>query len=371
MRITSITSTPLYIPSPRTQSALGVATVREFGLVEIETDQGVTGVGEISTIWDGKGKVQCSFVDNYLGPALINEDPTAINRCVDKMRMVGDSAWPARAAVEMALFDITGKVIGVPVYQLLGGKSREAIVLSHSVYMDTPDRMANNARQLTGEGYTCVKVKVGIDAGLDVERVAAVRDAIGPAAHLRLDANMGWRSAKDAIRNIRRLEPFGLHSVEQPVPRHMVDDLRRIRDSTDVPIMADESLFGPDDALALLRANAVDMFNVYVAESGGLSNAALIFRMAHLVGVPCVIGAMPELGIGTSAAVHLGISVPNLSDPCDACGVVYHDVDIIHESFDVHDGRIRPLEGPGLGVTVDRDAVKRFSKPRGAAKSRG
>jgi muconate cycloisomerase len=260
----------------------------------------------------------------------------------------------------MALFDIAGKALNTPVYNLIGGKVRESIVLSRSISIASPEEMAANAAQYINEGFTCVKVKVGRDMGTDVRAVAAVREAIGPEALLRVDANMGWRTAKDAIRAIKQIEPFNLHSVEQPTPPGSTEDLRLVREAVDVPIMVDESVWGPEDAWTLLKASAVDMINVYVAESGGLTHSSFIFRLAELVGVPCVIGAMPELGIGTAAAVHLGVAMTNLNDPCDACGVIYHSTDVIREQFTVRDGQIWPVPGPGLGVTLDRAVVERY-----------
>jgi L-alanine-DL-glutamate epimerase-like enolase superfamily enzyme len=189
-----------------------------------------------------------------------------------------------------------------------------------------------------------------------------VRDAIGPDVLLRVDANMGWPTPKDAIRHIKAMEPYDIHSVEQPLPPIDIDALKLVRQSVDTPIMVDESVWGPHDAWEILRAEAADILNIYVAESGGLTNASLIFRMAEVAGVPCVIGAMPELGIGTAAAVHLGVAMSNLHDPCDACGVIYHDVDIVRERFVVRDGCIWPLEGPGLGVTLDYDQLDRFRR---------
>jgi muconate cycloisomerase len=360
MKITNVQAIPVAIPAAGFRSALGVHRVHEYGIVVVETDAGIEGIGEISMIWDGNGYLQCHFVDTVFGPALLGEDPTAINHCLRKLNTLIEAAWPARAAVEMALFDIAGKVLNAPVYNLLGGKSRESIVLSRSISIDQPDVMAERAAQYVEQGFTCVKVKVGIDPEADIQNVAAVRQAIGLATTLRIDANMGWRTPKDAIRAIRRLEPYNLHSVEQPIPLGDLDGLRLIREAVDVPIMVDESVWGPKDAFTILAAGAADLLNVYVAESGGLTYSSLIFRMAEMVGVPCLIGAMPELGIGTAAAVHLGIAMTNLRDPCDACGVLYHSVDVVNERFDVRDGRIRPLDGPGLGVTLDRDAVERF-----------
>lgn len=362
MRITRVEAIPLRIPSPTNRSALGVFPYHDYGLVRVHTDEGITGLGEICTLWDGKGPVQCSFVRELFGPALVDADPTAINLCLRRMDTLSESAWPARAAVEMALYDIAGKAFGVPVYQLLGGRTRQSVVLSRSIYMDAPERMAEAAQAAVAQGYSCVKVKVGLDPRADEQRVAAIRNAIGPDVILRVDANMGWRTAKHAIGAIKRLEQFDLHSVEQPLPPGNPDELVLVRQSVSVPIMVDESLWGPADAWRLLKMGAVDMLNVYVAESGGLTNSSLIFRMAETIRIPCLIGAMPELGIGTSAGVHLGVAMTNLNDPCDACGVAYHEVDIINERFKIADGQIWPLDGPGLGVTLDEDAVQRYSR---------
>lgn len=360
VKITDVQAIPVAIPSTGFKSALGVFRTHEYGIVIVSTDDGVEGVGEISMIWDGNGFLQCHYVNDVFRASLVGEDPMAINRCLRKMDTLVEGAWPARAAVEMALFDIAGKVLKTPVYNLLGGKFRDSIILSRSISIDTPTEMAKKAAEFVEEGFTCVKVKVGRDPDDDVQAVAAVRDAIGPRTILRVDANMAWRTAKDAIRNIKRIEPHRLHSVEQPMPPTNLETLRLIRESVDTPIMVDESVWGPKDAFAILSASAADFLNVYVAESGGLTNSSLIFRMAETVGVPCVIGAMPELGIGTAAAVHLGIAMSNLNDPCDACGVIYHTAQITHERFEVHDGQIWPPTGSGLGVTLDRQALERY-----------
>ena len=271
-----------------------------------------------------------------------------------------EGAWPARAAVEMALFDLAGKAAGLPAYKLLGGRVREfdrAFTLDR---LGDPEEMAEGAKRAVEAGHRCVKAKVGNGLDHDVAGVQAIRDAIGPDVELRVDANMAWPTPKAAIAAIHALEPFRIHSVEQPIPIGDLDALRRIRDAVDVPIMLDESVWGPHGAWDILRAGAADMLNVYVAESGGLLNSALIFQMAAFSMVPCAIGSMPELGIGTAAAVTLGVAMPNLADYNDACGSTYQVHDVIEERFDVSNGEIRPLPGPGLGVTLDTDALARF-----------
>jgi len=362
MKIRSIRAIPVHVPvSPPRVSSLGTFNGYDYAVVIIETDSGLQGIGEISTLWDGTSAVQCVIVEHVLAPALIGLDPRRINVARRRMEMLKESGLPARAGIEMALFDLAGKALGAPVHDLLGGMTRERVTLSRSIHMAPLEQLRANAQQYVADGFGCVKVKVGRSIDDDVAAVAAVRDAVGPQTLIRVDANMSWRSAKEAAHHIARLSEFDLHSVEQPIAPGHIEEMKLLRGLSAVPIMADESVWGAGEAWELLRQGAVDLLNVYVAESGGLAEAALIFRMAELAGVNCVIGAMPELGIGTSAAVHLGVSVGVLDDPCDASGAMYQQHDVIHERFDIVDGTIAPLPGPGLGVTLDLDRVEEFA----------
>ena len=209
--------------------------------------------------------------------------------------------------------------------------------------------MAEGAAKAVAAGHRCVKAKVGNGLDHDVAGVQAIREAIGPDVALRVDANMAWKTPKAAITAIHALEPYQIHSVEQPIPVGDLDALRRVRDAVSIPIMLDESVWGPHGAWDILRAGAADMLNVYVAESGGLTNSALIFRMAAFSMVPCAIGSMPELGIGTAAAVALGIAMPNLADYNDACGSTYQVHDVVNEQFDVDERRDPAVRDAGPG----------------------
>lgn len=361
MKIASIEAVPVRIPvdPPRT-SSLGTFDAYEYAVVVVHADDGSRGIGEISTLWDGAAAVQCAILEHALAPALIGLDARAINEANRRMRLLKECGLPARAGIEMALYDLVGHALGAPVHDLLGGRSRDRIELSRSVHMAPLETMAQRAAGYVADGFGCVKVKVGRGLDEDVAAVGAIRAAIGPRALLRVDANMGWRSAKEAARAIHSLAEFDLHSVEQPIPPGNVDEMKLLRSLSAVPIMADESVWEPAEAWQLLREGAVDLINVYVAESGGLSSAALIFQMAELSGVGCVIGAMPELGIGTAAAVHLGVAVTNLHDPCDASGAMYQVHDVITETFDIQQGSIAAPTGPGLGVSLDEAALATF-----------
>lgn len=367
MKITAVKSLVVYGPrkqvfGARYQTALGGWDHSEHGLVFIETDEGLTGIGEISNAFKRRGRLLCREVDQLLAPALVGEDPFRIAFLLTRMETALDGSEVAKAGLEMALYDIVGKALGTPVYNLLGGRVRDRIQLSYSIPWGPPHKMAEFAAELKAKGFRTVKVKVGRDARTDVEAVRRVREAVGPETRVRVDANMAWRTPKDAIRTIRAMEPFNPELVEQPLPPRELDGLAFIRANVGVPIMVDESVFTPRDAMEVIRRGAADIVNVYVTESGGLLNASRTFAMCEAAGIPCMIGSMPEFGIGTAAQIHLGVAMTNLGPDSDTCGVLYHAEDLLTEPLRIEDGFAYPPEGPGLGITVDMGVVKRWQR---------
>jgi L-alanine-DL-glutamate epimerase-like enolase superfamily enzyme len=264
------------------------------------------------------------------------------------------AANPAKAAIDMALYDIVGKALGTPVYNLLGGRVRVAAPLSMSIMVAPIEEMVTQAQAAIGRGFAGVKVKVGTDPSHDSESLAAIRKRLGPKAVIRVDANMGWHSTRQALTQLEALAPFNIHSVEQPLPADRIEDLAWLRQRSPMPIMVDESVWGPDDAARVIRAGAADIINVYVSEAGGLRNAARIFAMAEAAGIACTIGSMPELGIGTAAEMHLAVAMPELLGPSDVCGVLYNTETLIEETLPIENGRAGAPDRPALGVTLDR-----------------
>jgi L-alanine-DL-glutamate epimerase-like enolase superfamily enzyme len=342
------------------QSALGASAFSEHGIVFIDTDEGITGIGEISSVFKRRGRLLCREVDLILGPALVGEDPLRIAYLLQKMERVLDGSQVAKAGLEMALYDIVGKVMNTPVYNLLGGQVRECIPLSFSIPFGEPTEMSRFARELVGQGYRTVKVKVGFDARRDIETVRSVREAIGPDVQLRVDANMAWRTPKEAIEMITAMEPYRLQLVEQPLQPRDLDGLAFIRQHVRAPIMADESVWTPQDAMEVIRRSAADIVNVYVSESGGLFNASRTFSMCEAAGIPCMIGSMPEFGLGTAACIHLGVAMTNLGLDSDTCGVLYHAEDLLMEPLRIEGGFAYPPTGPGLGVALNMDVLNRW-----------
>ena len=192
---------PAYGGAHRT--ALGPATVSEYAIVFVDTDAGITGIGEISSVFKRRGRLLARDVDLALGPAVMGQDPFRIAYLVHAMDRALDGVEEAKAGLEMACWDIVGKALNTPVYNLLGGKVRDRVPLSYSVPFGEPNAMAEYALARVREGHRTVKVKVGNDPAIDIEAVRRVREAIGPEVRLRVDANMAWSSAKEAIRLIR------------------------------------------------------------------------------------------------------------------------------------------------------------------------
>jgi len=365
-RVTRITATPVSIRRVAPfRSALGLSKDSSFGIVRVETAADVTGLGEICMIWNGDGGALCPVVNDVIAPTLIGLEVFDINRAhqlMDAAVQFSRAANPAKAAIDMALYDIVGKILGTPVYNLLGGRVRDSIPLSMSIHIAPIPEMVAQAKEVIGRGFKGVKIKVGIDPKHDIEACTAIRQALGPDATIRVDANMGWRSRREALSIIEALEPLRIHSVEQPLPADRIEDLAWLRDASPVPIMVDESVWGPDDAQRVIDARAADILNVYVAEAGGLRNAARIFAMAEAAGVACTIGSMPELGIGTAAQMHLGVAMPELLGPADVCGVLYNAESLIVGALPIKDGLAGAPTGPGLGVTLDEARLAALSK---------
>ena len=219
----------------------------------------------------------------------------------------------AKAAIDVALHDAIGKIYGVPVYQLLGGKVRDGTELAHSIGIMDADAAAREAAEVVAEGITTIKVKIGVEAERDIEVVAAVREAIGSAGKIRVDANQGYRTWREAVRVITAMEKYDLVYAEQPVEglRAMAEVSARIN----VPVMADESAWTAEDVLEIVRLNAAQMLSVYYTKPGGLARAKRLLAVAGAASLPCDINGSAEMGIGVAADLHLAVSSPEISLP--------------------------------------------------------
>ncbi|MEU6726582.1 enolase C-terminal domain-like protein [Nonomuraea wenchangensis] len=362
MRVTRLEAVPVSVPlrEPFT-SALGTQTTSDYGIVLAEADDGSLGVGEISLIWHGDGAALCDAVNTLLAPAVVGMNPFEVTRfqavAADALAF-GRHSLAAVAGVETALLDLAGQAAGQPVHSLLGGLARDRVPLSMSLPVAPVPQVLARAAELAGQGFRTVKVKGAGDHDLLVAAVAALRAEHGPGLGIRVDLNMACRLAKDAVTLVRRLEPYGVLSVEQPLAAADLDGMAEVRAATAVPIMADESVWSPDDAWRVIRARAADVVNVYVPEAGGLTAARRIADLCAVAGVGVAVGSMPELGAGTAAAAHLAFSVPRLDQPSDVAGHLYHAGDVVTTELVIEDGFLLPPTSPGLGVRLDRDRLE-------------
>jgi len=337
----------------------------EFGIVRILAQGDLEGLGEISITFPRVGHSLCHAARCVIAPALVGRDALERPKIlaeIDRL-LAGELSAPyLRAAFEMALLDLAGRHYGVPVFELLGGRMRDRVPLAWGIYQKSPEEMAADAVGALQQGYHSIKLKVGRRLCDDLAAVRAVGEALGPDVPLRLDANGAWKSVAEAAHAMNALAGVAsIAWVEQPLPRRNLTGLRALRQITALPVMADESCQTMRDAYELARAEAADLFNVYVVEAGGLMAAAGIFAFAAEVDLACIIGSQAEMGIGTAACAHLGVSAPNLPHACECFGPLRHLHDIVQDPIPIAGGHLTPPEGPGLGVRLNLDAVREFT----------
>lgn len=368
MNIARIETVPVQVPiNPERaiRGGRGVHDTSPFLLVRVHTDAGLTGLGEVSCTpgWSGEDQVTAAHVINrLLAPLLIGEDPTDIERLTARVQR-GVAANPfTKSALEMALWDILGKSVGLPVYRLLGGPVRTVVPTKFSVSGQKPEKAAEIAAWAVAQGFRTMKVKVGTDPEEDVARVRAVRRAVGPDVRLGVDANGGW-SPRVAIQTIRRLYEYDIYFAEQPVPALDVAWLADVRHQVQVPVMADESIYSLQDAMAVVRAGAADILSVYVGKGGGIGPARKIAAVAEAAGLTCTVGSNLELGVASAAMIHLAMATPGIGAeefPCDILGPFFYEDDLLAEPLPITGGQAKPLERPGLGVALDERKVERY-----------
>ena len=307
MKITQVRlgriSTPLRVPF---KTALRTVNSVEDVIVELHTDTGAVGYGEAP--------------------------PTGV--------ITGDTAGAIIGAIQDHI---------APVYRMLGG-ARKNIVTDITISVNPPEEMARDARTAIARGYDCLKVKVGIDPELDVARLAAVREAVGREVCIRIDANQAW-NAKQAVRILNQMQDKGLdiEFVEQPVPAADLEGMQYVTRHADVPVLADESVFSPADALKIMQTGAADLVNIKLMKCGGITNALRIAAAAEVYGVECMIGCMLEAKISVNAAVELACA-KKIITRIDLDGPVLCSEDHILGGAVFDEKNITVSDAPGLGI---------------------
>lgn len=325
-------------------------------LVEVETNTGIVGLGEAAPAYEVTGETQRStaaVIEDVLAPLVIGEDPLDIERVRGLMWDLVDGSPAAHAAIEIALQDIRGKAAEMPLYRLLGGHAEEPVIdVPKVLSIKSPEVMAKDAATAVEAGYEQIKIKVGGDPAIDVERVRAIDEAVPDDVSLKADANQGWGDAKTALAALSEIGD-AIKVIEQPVDVNNVADLCELRRRVDIPVMADESVESPEDALDLVEREASDMYNIKLMKAGGISEAIRLDSVVAADGRPTQLGSMVEGGVGTAAGVHFVLSREN---------VVWNEMvgPFMTETGVTDLAAELPkivAEGPGLGVDLDRGAL--------------
>jgi L-alanine-DL-glutamate epimerase-like enolase superfamily enzyme len=309
MKITEVHIGKLLIPLKKPfKTALRSTDAVFTNILEIRTDTGVSGYGEAPPTAVITGDTDESIrgaVAGRIAPAILGRDVADLDEILDKVDRSVLGNISAKAAVDIALHDLWGKLYGYPLYRLFGGSLREMIT-DYTISLNSPEEMVRDSVTAVAEGYKVLKIKLGNDLRIDMERLSYVKDAVGDSVLLRVDANQGWKP-KEAVRAIKFMEDKGLDIdlVEQPVAYHDIDGLRYVTNAVDTIILADESAKSPHDVLNLISTRAADMINIKLMKSGGLGGALKICAIAETAGVECMIGCMMESKVAISAAVHL------------------------------------------------------------------
>lgn len=366
---TAQVSVPLHTPFV---TALRRTEATDTVVVRVRDSDGRTGWGEAPQVWQVTGESLAgasACVDLMLGPVLVGhplDDPDDLAAAAARVQRAVARNFGAKAAVDAALHDLVAQRLGVTVAALLRKSQPERegtrwgsppsgipLVLATDVTLSAgdPAALADTARQRVSDGFTTLKMKVGTDAATDVQRVASVRDAVGPDVRIRLDANQGW-TREEAVRVIRAIEVADLdvELVEQPVAGEDVEGLAWVRERVGVRIMADESCYGVHDLERIIRLGAADLVNVKLAKCGSLRTGAALLRRAHDVGLGTIVGSMMESHIGVAAAASLVAAVPTteVSDLDAAWWSVQSPV-VGGPSYGP--GELRLSDGPGYGIT--------------------
>ncbi len=330
-------------------------------LIKISADSGLFGLGEACPFPPITGETQETNIAaaRSLRDLLIGKDPRAVGPFIREAGSFVRSNPSVVAAFDMALYDILGKASSLPLFQLLGGTERP-LETDITADLDVPKKMAAKAKQFVTAGYRKIKIKVGQDPDMDIARLEAIRDAIGYGKEISIDANQGW-TVPQAISALKRMEKYKIQYVEQPVAAWDLAGLRAVRRMSPIPIMADEALFSPHDAIRLVREDACDYFNIKLMKSGGIWNALKIAHVGESANIRAMVGCMLETRLALTAAAHLMAAQSNIIF-ADLDGNASHTVDPVKGGMIVKGGSITLPREPGLGVDVDPAFLKKLPK---------
>jgi L-alanine-DL-glutamate epimerase-like enolase superfamily enzyme len=331
--------------------SIGTLTAENV-LVRLRTEDGLVGWGESSPFSAVTGDTQATNLAaaKMMAGIVKGKHPFDLARIITEMDAATMGEPGIKAAVEMAIWDICGKLSNHPVRYLLGNY-RESFETDLTVYLDDPHIMAEKALAVVNRGFKCVKVKLGETAVADIERIRGVREKIGKEPRIRIDANQGW-TPNEAVRALKSIDAYDVQFCEQPVPYWDWEGMRFVRERSPIPIMADESVHTPHDAITAVRRDAVDMINIKLMKTGGILQAVWVARIADAADMKCMLGCMNETRVALTAAAHVVCSQRNVLW-ADLDAFTEHNIDPVIGGMQLKDGVIHAPTTPGLGLDID------------------
>lgn len=340
----------------------GALTHARATVVKIYSDQGLFGTGEscpYRSIHAESQEGSIAFAKDFAA-ALIGQDPAYISNHVATMNRLLVGKASIKAAFDIALYDLNAKTAEQPLYRYLQGKNDKTIITDNTISLLDKERMVEKALKFQSMGFSILKVKLGQKpSAFDVDRMQAIREAVGDQMVLRIDANQGWNYL-EARKALQAMEGLDIEHCEEPVHAENLLDQVRINAESPIPIMADESVFTHQDALRIISSDAADMINIKLGKSGGIHNAMKIAAIAEAADMYCQVGSFSESRLGMSALVHFDLVWPH---------IIHHDLDsplmlsedpVIGGMQYGKDWSVSVDDSPGHGASFDPAFLKKF-----------
>ncbi|WP_438311845.1 mandelate racemase/muconate lactonizing enzyme family protein [Sporosarcina sp. FA9] len=330
-------------------------------IVKMTTDTGHIGYGEAVSDEHVTGEsLESTFaiLQHTLAPKLIGENPKNMERIHELMDSLILSVPSAKAALDIACYDVVGKSLGVPVYDLIGGRFHDEFPITHVLSIASPEKMSTEALEKVSEGYRSLKMKVGTNVMEDVKRIEAVRAKVGEDIAIRVDVNQGWKNSANTLQALRKLEHCSLDWLEQPVVANDIDAMVEIKAKSSIPLMIDEGMCGVPQMREVIAKRAADKVNIKLMKCGGIYPATKLANMAEMAGIECQVGSMVESSIGSAAGFHVSFSKKVITS-VELTGPLKFSKDIGNLHYDVP--FIRLTEKPGLGIDIDEAILKELT----------
>jgi len=349
-------------------------------LVKMTDSNGGTGWGEATALKDWAGEfgryfgesraIVACVIKDYLAQAILGLHPGNIVELHERMDRAIKGYPYAKAALDMAAYDLAARQLNLPVYRLLGGAVRKTVPIAHSIGLIPFDEAEREVAQVIQEGIRAIKIKVGTDAERDIEMVKRIRKIIGRQATICIDANQGYATPAEAIRTYRKIESCDIAYFEQPVEG--IERMAQVARAIDAPVMADESAWNGHDVLQIIEHRAAQIVSIYTTKPGGLYRAMEVAAVVRAAGLVSNVNGSIELGIGNLANLHLSAAAQCVKIPCvfpvstpaehqrgQVAGIYYTD-DVLVGPMRFREGAIEVPDTPGMGVEPDLQKIDRY-----------